>query len=34
VALGYKGGIVRINYYMNKDEVQPLPAESRKGAKK
>ncbi|MDO4511385.1 MAG: WG repeat-containing protein [Bacteroidales bacterium] len=33
VALGYKNGIVRINYYMNKAEVQPLPAESRKGAK-
>ncbi len=34
VALGYKDGIVRINYYMNKAEVQPLPAESRLSAKK
>ncbi|MDO4971059.1 MAG: WG repeat-containing protein [Bacteroidales bacterium] len=33
VALGYKSGIVRINYYMDKADAQPLPAESRKGAK-
>lgn len=34
VALGYKDGVVRINYYMNKADAQPLPAQSRLDAKK